>query len=143
MGINEFLYSNYRFNSKLMKFKIPYWIFTVGMCGMFLFSAQMYFRNYEMVTGYFENHMGFPGWMVYPLAVAKILGVIAVVSNLSRMLKEWAYAGFFFDGVMAFTAHYMVGDGIAPMALFAIVMTIGSRIMWELVERQKRIEALV
>ena len=124
-----------------MKLKIAYWIFTVGMCGMFLFSAQMYFTNYEMVTGYFENYMKFPAWMVYPLATAKVLGVVAVVSGLSRMLKEWAYAGFFFDGVMAFSAHYMAGDGVASMALFAIITTIGSRILWGLMERQKMMEA--
>jgi len=93
-----------------------------------------------MVTGYFEGQMGFPAWLVYPLATAKILGVIAVLSNLSRVLKEWAYAGFFFDGVMALAAHYMAGDGVAPMALFAVVTTIGSRISWELVARQKRMD---
>ncbi len=121
----------------LMKLKITYWIFTVGMCGIFLFSAFMYFTNYEMITGYFENNMGFPAWMVYPLATMKILGVVAVVSGLSRMLKEWAYAGFFFDSVMAFSAHYMAGDGAGGMALFAIAMTVGSRIFWGLLEKQK------
>ncbi len=123
-----------------MKLKVAYWIFTVGMCGIFLFSAFMYFTKYEMVTGYFENNMGFPAWLVYPLATAKILGVVAIVSGLSRMLKEWAYAGFFFDSVMAFSAHYMAGDGQGGMALFAIVTTIGSRILWGLMERQKSLE---
>ncbi len=120
-----------------MKLKIAYWIFTIGMCGIFLFSAFMYFTNYEMITGYFENKMGFPAWLVYPLATAKVLGVVAVLSGLSRMLKEWAYAGFFFDSVMAFSAHYMAGDGVAGMALFAIVTTMGSRILWGLLEQQK------
>ena len=123
-----------------MKLKIAYWIFTIGMCGMFLFSAHMYFTNYEMVTGYFENYMKFPAWLVYPLATAKVLGVVAIVSGVSRMLKEWAYAGFFFDGVMAFSAHYMAEDGGGGMALFAIVTTIGSRILWGLMERQKNLE---
>jgi len=124
-----------------MKLKIAYWIFTAGMCGIFLFSAQMYFFNYEMITGYFENNMGFPAWLVYPLATAKVLGVVAVISGLSRMLKEWAYAGFFFDSVMAFSAHYMAGDGAGGMALFAIVMTVGSRILWGFLEKQKLSEA--
>ena len=123
-----------------MELKIAYGIFTVGMCGIFLFSASMYLTNYEMISGYFENKMGFPAWMVYPLAIAKILGVVAIVSGLSRMLKEWAYAGFFFDSIMAFSAHYMAGDGAGGMALFAIIATIGSRILWGLLERQKTIE---
>ena len=126
-----------------MKIKIAYWVCTIAMCGVFLFSAGMYLSNYDMITGYFENNMGFPAWLVYPLAIAKILGVIAVLSGLSRMLKEWAYAGFFFDCTLAFTAHYMAGDGAGGIALFAIITTLGSRILWELVERQKRVEALV
>ena len=126
-----------------MKIKIAYWVCTIAMCGVFLFSAGMYLSNYDMITGYFENNMGFPAWLVYPLAIVKVLGVIAVVSNLSRMLKEWAYAGFFFDSVMAFTAHYMAGDGQGGIALFAIVMTVGSRIFWGLLEKQKLSEPIV
>ncbi len=122
--------------------KIIHWIATFVMCGMFAFSAWMYFTKYEMVQGFYD-HLGFPGWMIYPLATAKVLGIIAILTSKVKVLKEWAYAGFFFDGVMAFSGHYMVGDGVASMALFAIVMTIGSRIMWELLERQKKMEVAV
>jgi len=38
---------------------------------------------------------------------------------------------------MAFSAHYMAGDGAVGIALFAITATIESRIMWGLLERQK------
>ena len=97
------------------------------MCAIFLFSAGMYLSNYEMVVGFYEN-LGFPSWMVYPSAIAKILGVIAILSKKSKLLEEWAYAGFFFDAAMAFTAHYMVNDGAGGMAAMALIMVIVSRI---------------
>lgn len=105
--------------------KIIYWVATAIMCGVFLFSALMYFFKYEMVTGFFQA-LSFPTWLVYPLAVAKILGVLAVLTKQSKLLKEWAYAGFFFDSLLATTAHYEAGHGIG-LSLLALVAVIVSR----------------
>lgn len=106
--------------------KIIYWIATAIMSGVFLFSAGMYFTKYEMVTGFFEM-LSFPTWLVYPLATAKILGVIAIVTRQSKLLKEWAYAGFFFNGVLATTAHYDAGHGVMGLSLLALIAVIVSR----------------
>jgi len=105
--------------------KIIYWIATAIMCLIFLYSASMYLTKYKMVTGFFEA-LSFPTWLVYPLAIAKILGVIAILSKQSKFLKELAYAGFFYDAVLALTAHLVNNDGqhlIASVALVAIVVS--------------------
>lgn len=96
------------------------------MCLIFLFSAFMYLTKYEMVEGYY-NVLGFPTWIIYPLAVVKILGVIAVLAKKSQLLKEWAYAGFFFDATLATAAHYHVGHGLG-LSLGAVLLIIISRI---------------
>lgn len=106
--------------------KVIYWVATTLLCLLFLYSAQMYFFNYEGVTKYFEN-IGFPAWLVYPLAIAKVLGVVAILSRKSILLKEWAYAGFFFDAVMAAAAHYMVADGGGTFAFAGILFVVVSR----------------
>ncbi len=90
--------------------RIIYWIATIAMCGIMIFSAQMYFRNTEIVRGFFEN-LDYPTYFVIPLAIAKVLGVIMILSNKIKWLREWAYAGFFFDMVLAFTAHQVKADG--------------------------------
>ena len=105
--------------------KIGYWVATGIMCAIFIFSATMYFTKYEMVKGFFVE-LGYPSYLVYPLAVAKILAVIAILSNKSKMLKEWAYAGFFFDAVLASAAHYVNGEGIG-LSVLAIVAVVVSR----------------
>ncbi len=86
----------------------------------------MYLFSYEVAEGYFVR-LGFPTWMVYPSAIVKLLGVTAILSKKSTLLKEWAYAGFFFDAVMAFTAHSMAGDGEGGIAALAILAVILSR----------------
>ena len=112
-----------------MDFKrIGYWILTLLMCGLFLFSAQMYFFNTEMVEGFFKE-LGFPTWVVIPLAIAKVLGVAAVLTNINTVLKEWAYAGFFFDVILATAAHYMAGHGLIGPSFFGIFLVLGSRLM--------------
>ena len=106
--------------------RILFWISTIIMCGIFAFSARMYLTRYEMVQGFFE-HLGFPVWIVYPLAIAKILGIIAVLTRKSRLLTEWAYAGFFFDAVLALAAHQIVDGGGIQMSVIALVATVVSR----------------
>jgi len=109
--------------------KIIYWASTLLMCLIFLFSASMYFAKTEMIKGYFDM-LNYPPYLVYPLAVAKILGIVAVLSNKSKILKEWAYAGFFFDAILALTAHVKSGDGGEMMSIAAIILIIISRSFW-------------
>ncbi|MFH6603195.1 DoxX family protein [Maribacter algicola] len=105
--------------------KVVYWVATVILTAIMLYSIQMYFLNYEAVQGYFEA-LSYPGYLVYPLATAKILGLVAILGNFSRWLKEWAYAGFFFDVALALTAHLIAEDGghVVPIiAMIAIMVS--------------------
>jgi len=105
-----------------------YWLSTGVMCVIFIYSAGMYFTKYEMVKGFFEQ-LNYPTYIVYPLAVAKILGVIAVLSRKSKVLMEWAYAGFFFDAVLATAAHYYAGHGFG-LSVIAIIAVVLSRVFY-------------
>lgn len=100
--------------------KIIYWVSTAVLCGIMLYSAQMYFRNTEMVEGFFKN-LSYPTYVVIPLAVLKVLGVIMILSRKSQWLTEWAYAGFFFDLVLATAAHHYAGHGIVGFSLYALI----------------------
>ncbi len=87
----------------------------------------MYFMKYEMASEIF-TFLGFPSFIIYALAVAKLLGLLAIWSNKSKLLKEWVYAGFFFDFVLALGAHLVAADGQSAMAAIAISLLIASRI---------------
>lgn len=102
-----------------------YWGSTILLCLIFLLSASMYLMSYEMVQGFFVE-LGFPIWLIYPLAALKILGVIAIVTKRSYFLKELAYAGFLFDATLATAAHYMAGHGVPMLSLLALLATVVS-----------------
>ena len=92
---------------------------------LMLFSAGMYIFNTEAVSEMFTN-FGYPTYIIYPLAVVKLLGVFAIWNPKFNTLKEWAYAGFFFDFVLAFFAHKMINDGEEFGAVMALVLLIVS-----------------
>ncbi|WP_210423628.1 DoxX family protein [Croceivirga thetidis] len=105
--------------------KVLFWASTGLLSILMLFSVYNYFFNYEMIKGFFEG-FGYPTYLIYPLAIAKILGLVAIWGNFSKWLKEWAYAGFFFDTVLAFFAHYMISDGQHMGAVIAFVLVLVS-----------------
>lgn len=100
--------------------KIIYWVTTVLLCGIMLFSATMYFTKTDMVKGFFES-FNYPTYIVIPLAVLKVLGVAMLFWRGSKWLTEWAYAGFFFDLVLATAAHYYAGDGFFGLSFLALL----------------------
>jgi hypothetical protein len=91
----------------------------------------MYFFKTEMVKGFFES-FNYPTYIVIPLAVAKVLGITAILTNKIKWLKEWAYAGFFFDLVLATLAHHNAGHpiGLSVYAILILIVsyTIGKKI---------------
>lgn len=107
--------------------KIIYYIST-GLLSLFmLFSVGMYFFNHETVSEMFTQ-FGYPTYIIYPYAAAKLLGVFALWNPKFNLIKEWAYAGFTFAFILAFFAHYMIGDGEFGGALIALVLLIVSYI---------------
>lgn len=106
--------------------KIIYYIVTALFSLLLLFSAGNMILNHEEVLKGFDT-MSFPGWLIYPLALAKILGVIAIWSRLSSWLKEWSYAGIFLLALIALGGHLNVADGHFPGALGVAVLVLISR----------------
>jgi hypothetical protein len=89
-----------------------------------MFVANSIF-NREMFTNRFST-LGYPIYLIYPLVVAKILGLIAIWSNKSEILKEWAYAGFCFNFVLSFLAEIQAIDGeyiSSPLALIVLLIS--------------------
>jgi len=73
----------------------------------------------------FEN-IQFPTYLIYPMGVAKFLGIIVIWINKSNTLKEWAYAGFVFNFLLAISSHLNVNDGEYFGAVIALIFVIAS-----------------
>ncbi|HXP50057.1 MAG TPA: DoxX family protein [Bacteroidia bacterium] len=88
---------------------VTYWIFTgLFTLGMFSSGLQQIFRQKDMAA--MVGALGYPMYFMTIIGVWKILGVIAVLLPGFKMVKEWAYAGFFFTMTGALVSHLAVGD---------------------------------
>jgi len=114
---SEHLFRHFKMKTQ----KIIYWIVTGLFSAMILMGVGMYIFDHENVKVMFAS-MKYPTYLIYPLALAKTLGIIAILTKLSPTLKEWAYAGFFFELLLGVGAHIMVKDGGAAPASMVIVL---------------------
>jgi hypothetical protein len=56
------------------------------------------------------QHLGYPVYFLTILGIWKILGVVALLIPKYPLLKEWAYAGFFFIMSGAIVSHIASDD---------------------------------
>ncbi len=105
--------------------KIIYWVSTVLLSLMMVMSAGMYLFNTSEVAKVFVL-LGYNTRIIIPLAILKLLGVTAILTNRSKVLKEWAYFGFFIDFLLALEGHLSVGDGEHGGAIIALVLLVVS-----------------
>src|SRR6478736_2168904 len=77
---------------------IIYWVSTIIFSALMIFSAVGGIQPTAPTIQILHDGMGFPIYFIQFISIAKILGSIAIlIPRLNRSLKEWAYAGLFFD----------------------------------------------
>ncbi|HTF17153.1 MAG TPA: DoxX family protein [Chryseolinea sp.] len=107
--------------------KIIYWISTLWLAlGMTSTGIVQLFQMKDEVA--FILKMGFPAFFLSILGFSKILGVVAVLIPKFPLVKEWAYAGFFFTMSGAIYSHLASGNSIGEIfpPLLLLVLTIVS-----------------
>lgn len=107
--------------------KIIYWVATIWLSlGMVVTGVVQLMKRKEEAD--MMAHLGYPLYFLTILGVWKLLGVIAVLVPRFPLVKEWAYAGFFFAMSGAVFSHAASGDG--PIEFFGpsllILLTIVS-----------------
>ena len=90
---------------------IAYWVITAALVFVMLAGAV---GELTHQWGTLETHtvLGYPLYLLTIIATWKILGTIAIVMPRFTRLKEWAYAGMFFNMTGAFISHFVVGDSV-------------------------------
>ncbi|HET8737411.1 MAG TPA: DoxX family protein [Pricia sp.] len=108
--------------------KIIYWI-TTGFLSFGMLAGGV--QQLLQIGGYVEiivEQLGYPIYVLSILGFWKILGVIAILVPRFPLVKEWAYAGFFFAMSGAIVSHLTMGQpfGEAIPSLILLIMTVGS-----------------
>ncbi len=107
--------------------KIIYWIATIWLAlGMVSSGIVQLFNIEEEIE--FITDMGYPAYFLTILGFWKILGAIAILIPKFPLLKEWAYAGFFFSMSGAVFSHIALGEGMREIfpPLLLVILTVVS-----------------
>ncbi len=92
--------------------KIIYWVATIWLSLGLLTSAivQLIPMQEEVER---MSALGYPNYFQTIIGIWKLLGVVAILVPKFPLIKEWAYAGFFFLLTGAIVTHFAVGDGVS------------------------------
>ena len=99
--------------------RIIYWVVTLWLALGMTATGIVQFLQVEEEAQSMER-LGYPDYLMTMLGIWKILGVVAILIPKFIVLKEWAYAGFFFVMTGAIISHIAVND--SPSELFGPVL---------------------
>jgi uncharacterized membrane protein YphA (DoxX/SURF4 family) len=103
---------------------IVYWVTTIFGPASFVMGGYLFLSRDAQILAT-NAHLGYPNYFVLILGLWKVLGAVAVVVPGFPRLKEWAYAGFFFDLTGAAASRAFAGDGaadiLAPFGFLVLV----------------------
>jgi len=110
--------------------RIIYWVATVWLgLGMLSTGIVQLLRAKEGQGGAdMITHLGYPLYFLTIVGAWKIVGVAALLIGKNSLLKEWAYAGFFFLMTGALFSHVLSGDRLTESlpSLLLLVLTLMS-----------------
>ena len=103
--------------------RIIYWIATLWLSlGMLSTGIVQLLRVKGEIE--FILNLGYPDYLLTILGVSKILGVIIVLIPRFTLLKEWAYAGFFYTMAGAFVSHLAAGSPMNEIFPSVLLLTL-------------------
>ena len=104
---------------------ILYWVFTIIFAGLMIFSSVEGIGPTQRVIDMFHTGLGYPIYFIQFISVAKIVGAIAIlIPGLNKTIKEWAYAGLFFDLTGATYSGIAASKGNIDPAMLGMLMWI-------------------
>jgi hypothetical protein len=109
----------------MKKTKIIYGIFTSLFALLMLSSAIPDIMSSPVAVKGMHEGLGYPVYFIPFIGVAKLLGVVAILIPGYPRIKEWAYAGLFFDLIGATYSIISLGAPPANWIFMALPLGLG------------------
>ena len=105
---------------------ILYWVFTI------LFAALMIFSSYGSIVvnddakKLIHEQLGYPVYFIPFTGYAKLIGAIIILIPGLKTIKEWAYAGLFFDLIGATFSIIAVGAPVSNWVFMIVPLSLAA-----------------
>lgn len=100
---------------------IVYWISTIIFSGLMIFSAAGGLQPSQQSIQIIHEGLGYPIYFIQFISVAKLIGVIVILVPGSGRIKDWAYAGLFFDLAGAVYSGIAASPRFDPLILTMLI----------------------
>ena len=100
---------------------ILYWVFTILFAILMLFSAMGGIQPSADAIKMMHDGLGYPVYFIQFISIAKVLGSITILIPGLNRIKEWAYAGLFFDLTGAIYSGIAVYHTFDPMMFTMLI----------------------
>lgn len=119
--------------------KIIYWIATLWLAlGMASTGLVQLLHTEDEIRR--MQALGYPTYVLTLLGLWKLLGVVAVLLPKFALLKEWAYAGFFFTTTGAAFSHLASGNPLTEILPSLLLLTL-TIVSWYFRPEDRKIKA--
>lgn len=115
---------------------ILYWVFTILFAALMIFSSIGSIMVNEDAKNLISGYLKYPEYFIPFTGWAKLIGsIVILIPGLNKTIKEWAYAGLFFDLAGAVYSSFAVPDAVVDPRMLGmliwIVPGILSYIFWK------------
>ncbi|MCU0434895.1 MAG: DoxX family protein [Bacteroidia bacterium] len=122
----------------MKKTRLAYWIITSLFAAFMLFTAiPDIMLEPEAVT--YIVALGYPEYFIVFIGIAKAVGSVAILIPQFNRIKEWAYAGLFFDLLAAAISTAVTQELNAGIIfiLLPIAFLFASYFLWHKLKKQQ------
>ncbi|WP_336515082.1 DoxX family protein [Pollutibacter soli] len=100
---------------------ILYWVFTILFAALMIFSSYGSILVNEDAKTLIHDQLGYPVYFIPFTGYAKIIGSIIILIPGLKTIKEWAYAGLFFDLIAVVYSGIALSGKVDPMMMFMLI----------------------
>lgn len=98
-----------------------YWVFTILFSALMLFASWGSILVNEDSVKLIHDMLGYPEYFIPFTGWAKLIGVIVILIPGLNRIKEWAYAGLFFDLVAVVYSSIAVSKTVDPRMITMLI----------------------
>lgn len=100
---------------------ILYWVFTILFAGLMIFSSYGSIIVNEESKTLIHDQLGYPVYFIPFTGYAKMIGAIIILIPGLKTIKEWAYAGLFFDLIAVVYSGIALSGTVDPLMAFMLI----------------------
>jgi hypothetical protein len=119
---------------------ILYWVFTILFAALMIYSSYGSILVNEESKKLIHDQLGYPVYFIPFTGYAKLVGAIVILIPGLKTIKEWAYAGLFFDLIAVVYSVIALSGTVDPMMAFMLMWFIPGILSYILWHKKMKLE---